>query len=389
MSQQQIAALSPAEKFDIYVARYDYPTVNSEWQRTSPSDAEWEGLCHGWAPASNFFNQPNPVALTNKDQITVPFGSSDVKALLTYFVAEYEDESQPQQFIAERCNSDLDAHPELANSTECADLNAGSFHVMLANLLGSMQTGMVVDRERGIQVWNQPVFSFSASVDGPARPSAANAASAVQVTTSMSYGKETMPAWNAHPTNVVTESYKYTVELDANGNVVGGDMQSWDRVDFAWNVQINGFYGFYAPLQTIYAASTNGTHALHKMRARLPPSSHPNHRVIAAPVAAFGQGRYQLNRFRASWTLAPAQPARAIEIAFEHFNTRRYRDTVKIYEGATGEGALIAVLHGGALPQPVVVRASAAYVVFTSDPRGRSTAFSEQDAFAATFRALF
>lgn len=47
MTQDQLAQLSPAEKLDIFAGRYDYPTVQSEWQRTSPNDAQWEGLCHG------------------------------------------------------------------------------------------------------------------------------------------------------------------------------------------------------------------------------------------------------------------------------------------------------------------------------------------------------
>ena len=41
---------SIVEKYDIYVGRYDYPTVNAEWQRTSPQDEQWEGICHGYVP---------------------------------------------------------------------------------------------------------------------------------------------------------------------------------------------------------------------------------------------------------------------------------------------------------------------------------------------------
>lgn len=33
------------------------------------------------------YAQPNPVVLTNADGIQIPFGASDVKALLTYYVA--------------------------------------------------------------------------------------------------------------------------------------------------------------------------------------------------------------------------------------------------------------------------------------------------------------
>jgi hypothetical protein len=49
---------------------------------------------------------------------------------------------------------------------------------------------------------------------------------------------------------------------------------------------------------------------------------------------------------------------------------------LKIYEGAKGEGALLAVLHGTQIPDDVVVNARAAYVIFTSDQRGRHRGFT-------------
>ena len=87
MGPSGLRTLSPAEKFDIYNNRLDYPTVKSEWRRTSPSNPNWFGLCHGWAPASKLFREPGPVTLTASNGIRVPFGSSDVKALLTYLLA--------------------------------------------------------------------------------------------------------------------------------------------------------------------------------------------------------------------------------------------------------------------------------------------------------------
>ena len=48
----------------------------------------WAGYCHGWAPAANRFEEPLPVTVRNADGVEIPFGSSDVKALLTYFEAE-------------------------------------------------------------------------------------------------------------------------------------------------------------------------------------------------------------------------------------------------------------------------------------------------------------
>jgi hypothetical protein len=47
LTEDELMELSPAEKLDILSGRYDYPTVRSEWGRTSPNDEYWEGLCHG------------------------------------------------------------------------------------------------------------------------------------------------------------------------------------------------------------------------------------------------------------------------------------------------------------------------------------------------------
>lgn len=98
MSADDIMKLSPAEKYDIFNQRYDYPTVHSEWQRTSPQDPQWEGICHGWAPASLSFAQPNVVELTNADGIKISFGSSDIKALLSYWVGQVDEEQASQVF---------------------------------------------------------------------------------------------------------------------------------------------------------------------------------------------------------------------------------------------------------------------------------------------------
>jgi hypothetical protein len=58
------------------------------------------GLCHGWAPASITYAEPKPITVTNADGITIPFGSSDIKAQLTYFAAEYAQ--GVTKFVADR-----------------------------------------------------------------------------------------------------------------------------------------------------------------------------------------------------------------------------------------------------------------------------------------------
>lgn len=85
MTSEQIAGLSPAEKYDIMMRRYDYPTVQNERELTGPGMSDWQGLCHGWVAAAANEAEPLPTVEVNADDIKVPFGSSDIKGLLTYY----------------------------------------------------------------------------------------------------------------------------------------------------------------------------------------------------------------------------------------------------------------------------------------------------------------
>lgn len=85
MTRAELANLSPAEKYDILMGRYDYPTVRAERERTSPDQEYWEGLCHGWVPAAINHPEPKPIDVRNADGVNVPFGTSDLKGLLSYY----------------------------------------------------------------------------------------------------------------------------------------------------------------------------------------------------------------------------------------------------------------------------------------------------------------
>jgi len=354
MTSDEIAQLSPAEKLDIFNQRYDYPFVKSEWKRCRPDDPQWEGICHGWSPAALFYAQPDACTLTNADGVTIPFGSSDVKALLSYYVGEY-DQQESSLFVGQRCNLDITGNQTAADTPACRDLNAGSYHVVIANLLGMQQKGFVVDRERGIQVWNQPLYSFATKV-------ANVSAGQVQVHTSMSYAKETMPAWNKHPAYIMTEEYDYTMDVDQNSKITGGNMQSYDRVDFAWMDQIDPFYGYFANLKTIYAASTNSSEPV--AASKRSAARRPNHHVLTGRTGAFSVGQYT-GGHRASWSIR-ANGVSGIRVTFSAMDTERFRDKVRVYEGHNGEGALVAVLHG-TIPDSIDINADSAYIVFKAD----------------------
>jgi hypothetical protein len=377
MSSQAINQLSPAEKYDIFIGRYDYPLVRSEWQRTSPQDASWEGLCHGWAPAAYHYQQPDRVVLRNRDGISIPFASSDVKALLTYYLAEYDSNAQ-SYFAARRCNDDLEQSPEKGDQPECRDLNAGAFHVFVGNQLGLMDRAFVYDRDRSIQVWNQPTAAYASVLTGQRAPSTGAAPGTVKelrVSTQMSYVKETVQDVRAHDSLVYSDNYDYWVELDASSNVIGGSWNSWMRPDFNWQINPTDFSGYFDLLESVYMASINASVPHRRAAQTVQPAVKPL--VLSAQDAAFGEwhdhsytalGAYA-NAQKKAWMVAPKK-AQAVEIRVTKLSTERYHDKVKIYEysPSTGLGALVAVLHGKQVPaESIVVQAPMAYILFTSD----------------------
>jgi hypothetical protein len=252
--------LSPAEKFDIFNSRYDYPLLNSEWHRTHPSDASWEGICHGWTPAAIYYEEPKNVTLKNKDGLEIQFGSSDVKALLSYFLAQFASGHEETQFIGERCNTDIQENPEKADSPECADANAGTFHVMLTNMIGLAGKAFTSDIDRSIEVWNQPLTKYEYTLGNTSEPTNTSAPGTVKVQSvslTMYYVKETYPSATAHEPLILNRKHDYVLDLDADGNILGGsyDENQSDRVDFMWSEEVPAFFGDLERRDTIYKAS--------------------------------------------------------------------------------------------------------------------------------------
>lgn len=106
LTPAQISALSPAEKYDIAMGRYDYPTVLGERSRTNPKQATWEGICHGWIQAAINHGEPRANTIVNADGISVPFGVSDVNGLLSYYYGvKMYDHARGKRWVGHYQNS--------------------------------------------------------------------------------------------------------------------------------------------------------------------------------------------------------------------------------------------------------------------------------------------
>jgi hypothetical protein len=256
LTADQVKDLSPAEKYDLLQGDYDFTLTRAELARTKPHAESWEGLCHGWAVASMVFAEPGPLEISNAEGLKISFGSSDIKALLTYMAAESEGD---ERVLAQRCDSNFSEHPNAKKRPECQDINAGSFHLALVNELGVSARGMVFDRSRGHQVWNHPIFGYSVEVvrdDFPPREGAApGTAREVKVRTTVDYASESSAAWEKLEPVVTSEVYDYRLELDARGRVIGGDWLEETRPDFVWKKDVGQFEGYYEVLGTLYEQS--------------------------------------------------------------------------------------------------------------------------------------
>ena len=109
------------------------------------------------------------------------FKINDIKALgsLSY------TSGLKTRFLSTRCNATNDGTDEgiqfdefsvpTDGFEECADTNAGTFHVVAANYLGIKKKSFVEDRTFDYQVWNQPVMGFEVKPGYPKKLSATQA----------------------------------------------------------------------------------------------------------------------------------------------------------------------------------------------------------------------
>jgi hypothetical protein len=259
MSEKELSQLAPTEKFDLFRGRYDFPLVRRVDGNANPLAKDWAGICNGWAPASLNLKEPKPVTLTNADGLRIPFGSSDVKALLSFYYAYHVE--APTQQVGLRCFLGTGLRIFARGCGD--DVNAGAFHIIMSNKLGLERVGFLADVDRLKEVWNQPITSFESEIVGTRAASsraARGAVTEVQVRTKMFYGSEIDPQWepvlSTERQLYEHKEYEYTVELDVSGRIVGGEWISWERPDFVWFRGKAAFKGEWTVLEDIYEAAT-------------------------------------------------------------------------------------------------------------------------------------
>lgn len=232
MSEKQLAQLAPSEKYDLLMGRYDYPLYEEARSYGNPRAPDWHGLCDGWSIAALQLEEPAPVTLPNPDGIMIPFGSSDIKGLMT-FAAAIHFKAETRQ-VGSKCEGGIFG----GLSRACGDINAGALHVILANQIGIKKQGFVTERDAKKEIWNQPTFAYDFRIVGSAN--SRDGARGVRVQGMLYYTDELdNSSWEQV---VGTPNFKfdkitmdYVLDLDENDFIIGG---SWangsDHPDFVW-----------------------------------------------------------------------------------------------------------------------------------------------------------
>jgi hypothetical protein len=269
MSVSELEQLSPAEKYDIYMSDDKYTLTNKVLGMNSPEELWWEGICDGWSMAAVNHAEPQRVDLMSKDKsVVVPFGSTDVKGLLSFYYAKVQGKDAPYARVGTRCSVlgkvPGEAFPEdtdrdMPNSRDalsenCRDTNAGAFHVVITNMIGIIDHGFIAEVDRFNDVWNQPVGAYTSEIfdegQSPTMEQRRNGISKiVRVKLDMIYGEElnllrdpgeeggyvSMDPVTGTPAQTTSiRSYEYTLELNIKGEIVGGEWISESRPDFLW-----------------------------------------------------------------------------------------------------------------------------------------------------------
>jgi hypothetical protein len=277
--------LSPTEKMDLFLASPDWAMTKKERKRTleqTNSDGslrkeipEWEGIMHAWSVASLQFEPVGPVTVQSKDGKAVTFDTQDIYSLLSLYVHE---QSPKPLVLASLCDkqSGFDKQEIAAaagpygfeNSKQsyrrkgCEKIDAATFHMVLANQIGKLNEGFVMDRDYQGEISNNPVVAYeSRIIDAPGKTplSIANVSRTVRVRTIVFLTADT-PVVNLDEEDASypydSENYEYELDLDPHGKILAGRWTSASQSDvnsaipdFMWKsspVWLNG------PLKTVY-----------------------------------------------------------------------------------------------------------------------------------------
>jgi len=313
LDQETIANLSSADKYDLLVGNFKTPTSLSNrlfelgdfLHDKFGKLTFWTGMCHGWSPAAISHPAPKKTvfALSVDGNYLIPFYPNDIKALLSTAFANntkafvddqrIQTSGEPELWSSDKimpihgyaCRSrkprvGSDGRSERyedESEHNCEDVNPAFWHLTITNLMGKHQQGLVVDIDHNEKVNNHPTAGYKINYFNPVTGKDTNNINLAKVDLNLFpddirsefrsprakyvIGVEMIMDFvdyeffnkkNAQKANI--QKYKertflYDLELDINGNIIGGEWKSkkendvtrglfrtlpGDKPDFLW-----------------------------------------------------------------------------------------------------------------------------------------------------------
>lgn len=264
--RNRINRLSPAEKYDLLVGDSSLTLTKYAWAAGKKYFdkygyvEKWMGICHGWAAASHMLaaNITSPVTVYSPRGTPITFYQSDVKALNSMLWA---NASPLTRFVGNRCKTPRPAKNEIGRILDdgCWDTNPGTFHLALTNQVGLNKRSFVIDTTYDAEVWNFAIVSYRMQYFNPQtlRPTpvpreailpmnkysldkfkefrSPDAKFVIGVVLDLTHVNAVNPAHSTMTKDITkTLRYFYDLELDAKGNVIGGEWYTSAHPDFIW-----------------------------------------------------------------------------------------------------------------------------------------------------------
>ena len=266
-----IDALSPAEKYDLLVGDSQMTLTQTEWaevDRTAKVGAlaKWDGICDGGSAASIYFHEPkNEVNVKSPSGENIRFHLTDIKGLEALLWSSY---NLNIPVVGNRCKTKNPAKDEngVIVDPACAGVNPGAWHIALLNLLGRRKQVLFINRSNDAEVWNVPVLAYKlkyfkpgAAVDtgsfsdsemrikdlaidkfhdyrAPQTEFIVGAAVSIDIATG-SVDSRDLPM----KAPLKTMSFKYELELNSEGKIIGGEWIDEKHPNFMWAVSNPGY----------------------------------------------------------------------------------------------------------------------------------------------------
>lgn len=268
-SDAEVDRLSPSEKYELLIGAPVFALTENQWQlgaevfQDTGTVESWMGICHGWSAAALMVRRPEQVLnLRSADgRHRLRFYPAELKALSSLLWADADIDTR---VIGGRCHArdpKLDGNGRVIDP-QCFDTNPAAWHLAVTHQIGVAKRSFILDAAMDYRVWNQPALGYRYSYFNPQTGEAASTLSearvplrrftrdkfrpyrsqaardVVGIVMDFTYVRGTRASQetvdDASRDRLRTVRYFYDLELDADGQIIGGEWYTRAHPDFLW-----------------------------------------------------------------------------------------------------------------------------------------------------------